>query len=543
MTNNLTEELQRTARLAMTGLHPVAQGQEPGGLPFRRLLAAAFRARFLLFGTTLFGVLIGAFLAITTPNTYVSTGKFLFTASGAEATRVDLSRSTEMSQESIGSTAPYVLNTDDLFQRVVTRVTPSHILEPYQPGNVGDSGFRSWFFRVQRDWNATKAEDRTPEGALRHLQKTLVITRERNTDVLIATCSANSQNLAQDILKTYMEEAIKWHIEMYDDPKVYEKLKSNKEEAESRRSTANRQMRDFLDLKAYVQDFSIELLRFKKDDSDAAAVRRSLQLELDVKRAQVQKYVEVLADKETLPQYKTELLKPDTSLLEISYTEQITKLELELARKRAVGTLNVEGDEKTIQHAKASLAQLKKEANEAPLESRQIENPEWRESTKTLSDLRRDIVLKSTELQQLTERQQPFAEQLQKMVALEAEFLSLRDAQISADELLTTARESWNKAQDKKLLGQGNFSSLNKISSASFPLEKESPNRGKLLMGGFFVGLFLGLGIVVLRTLPDTLVRTREDLEHLEGLSVIGLMPRLDGTNLRRHISLREQGW
>jgi hypothetical protein len=69
MTKNLADELQRTARQALAGLQPVAQGDEFGGLPFRRLVAAVFRGRYLLFGTTCLGLLVGLFLAITTVNT------------------------------------------------------------------------------------------------------------------------------------------------------------------------------------------------------------------------------------------------------------------------------------------------------------------------------------------------------------------------------------------------------------------------------------------------------------------------------------------
>jgi hypothetical protein len=49
--------------------------------------------------------------------------------------------------------------------------------------------------------------------------------------------------------------------------------------------------------------------------------------------------------------------------------------------------------------------------------------------------------------------------------------------------------------------------------------------------------------VLVLRALPDDVVRTRDDLERIEGLAVIGVMPSLDGKNLRRHVALREQGW
>jgi hypothetical protein len=132
---------------------------------------------------------------------------------------------------------------------------------------------------------------------------------------------------------------------------------------------------------------------------------------------------------------------------------------------------------------------------------------------------------------------------LRRLLELEPEYELLHSAVLLAIDNREAAQHNWNIAQQKRLLGVGNFSSLKEMQSASLPLEKEGPNRGKMLMGGFFVGLFLGLGLLVLRALPDDVVRTRDDLEQIEGLAVIGVMPRLDGTNLRRHEMLREQGW
>jgi hypothetical protein len=55
--------------------------------------------------------------------------------------------------------------------------------------------------------------------------------------------------------------------------------------------------------------------------------------------------------------------------------------------------------------------------------------------------------------------------------------------------------------------------------------------------------LFAGLGAIILRTVPDRTVRLPEDLERLDGVAVIGVMPRLDGRNLRRHHATRMRGW
>ncbi|MFT4516374.1 MAG: hypothetical protein ACI89X_002511 [Planctomycetota bacterium] len=42
MTKNLSQEMQRNARQPLAGLTPHSQGEEAGGLPVRRLVAAFF---------------------------------------------------------------------------------------------------------------------------------------------------------------------------------------------------------------------------------------------------------------------------------------------------------------------------------------------------------------------------------------------------------------------------------------------------------------------------------------------------------------------
>ena len=134
-----------------------------------------FRFRYLLFATTMFGLLVGSFLAITTANSYVSTGKFRFTGSGAEVSEIDPSRATQTSQEAIGTMATYILSTEGLLRKVVEKVKPERILAPYLPGGPGQSAVKTFFFAIQRDWNATRTEDVSPEEALKRLQKTLFI--------------------------------------------------------------------------------------------------------------------------------------------------------------------------------------------------------------------------------------------------------------------------------------------------------------------------------------------------------------------------------
>lgn len=548
MTKNLADELQRTARQALTSIHPVPQGEEPGGLPLRRLLAAAFRARYLVFATTLFGILIGAFLAITTPNTYVSTGKFLFTASGAESKLVDPTRSTDISQETIGTAATHILTTDDLLIRVIKELGPARIMAPYQPDQAtASSGAKAWFYRVQRDWNATN-EEATEDEALRRLRKSLVVERPRGIDVLIATCTANNAKLAQEILDTFMKQAIIWHIEQYDDRRAYDDAEKSATETKVAQEAARLALREFLDNKANVSQFEDEKKRLEKEEVEASAHQDELRQKLDSARqvlALITKRLDV--DKDVSP-FKIEKRRLDvTSEAQAELGKELGAESVRLANLenlyRDPGDPRIVAAKKKIEDIKAAIRGLQQDARNAPEEEVSVPNPEYTRMVEQRQTLTADVWLYSSQMESQDKIVAEKRTRLRALLALEPEFNRLRDTMINAQEAATVAQANWNIAQQKRALGLGNFSSLKEIQSASMPLEKEGPNRSKLLLGGFFVGLFLGLGIVVMRSLPDSIVRTREDLERIEGLAVIGIMPRLDGANLRRHVAMREQGW
>jgi len=403
---------------------------------------------------------------------------------------------------------------------------------------------RSFFYAIQRDWNATRSEDVSPEEALKCLQRTLSIERPRFTDVLVATCRANDPRLAQEVLSVYMAEAIKWHIEKYDDPKAYEELRKAVDDARQRLDAAQRALQDFRDLEAGVQDFESELRRLREDESDALGDRTRHEAELSQKRAMVEALREQLDQvKGTLPRYVIEHKKPDPTREIDEYTARKIDLNLELKRLQSEGRRDTADKERQIQAIDAEIARIKKQAAEAEPIPEQVENPDWRRATVTLGELQTEVRLLAAQLAQMTKDRETASKRLERMIGLEPQYLKLRDARLAADDALKLSLDAWQVAQQKRALSQGLFSSLKEVEPASLPLEKEGPNRGRLLLGGLMVGLFLGLGLVVLRALPDTVVRTRENLERIEGLQVIGVMPRLDGRNLKRHRLLRERGW
>ena len=204
----------------------------------------------------------------STANSYSSVGKFRFTASGAEARLLDPTRSTELSQETIGAGALHILNSDEPLLRVIKKLGPGRILAPFQPDAGDEGGARAWLYRFQRDWNATDAEP-TEIEALKFLRRAIAIDIPRGSPILIVTCTANGPVLAQEILDTYMTEAVQWHLEQYDDTRVYEDRKRAHEEAQIALNKARLAMREFLSTKAKVPDFEVEKRQLEQQDINA----------------------------------------------------------------------------------------------------------------------------------------------------------------------------------------------------------------------------------------------------------------------------------
>lgn len=548
MTKNLSDEMQRNARQALAGLTPHRQGEEVGGLPVRRLIAAFFRARYLVFGTTLFGVLIGMFMAITASNNYVSTGKFLFTSSGAESRQLDPNQAKETSQETIATGAAYILNSDDLLMRVVDEMTPQRILQPYQPTSEGYGSAKELFFKIQRDWNAVDESNMTAEEALKRLQKTLAVSRPQFTDVLIATCNANNPELAQEILAAYMVKAVEWHIEKYEDKDAYEAAKTASEESFISYSAAQRAMREFLERKARVNSFDEHKQAVTLDEIENAARFKKLGDDLTFKTEQKARIEQLLEDEVKLPRTVTRKIRQSiTTELSSELRSQLASAYIKLSglRRQFVdpNAPEIANQLRLIADIKSSLENMTKTDDKETWVDDIIDNQQYLDAVTDRNKLERELWGLAAQVKQAGELHKGTADELKRLATLGQEHEDLRSTLMRSEEIKTAAGLNWEVAQQKRALGLGKFSVLDSIQGASLPLEKEGPNRGKLLIGGLFVGLFVGLGLVVLRALPDRVVRTRDDLEDIEGLAVIGVMPRLDRTNLRRHTAMREQGW
>ncbi|MFO1077004.1 MAG: hypothetical protein U1E73_04675 [Planctomycetota bacterium] len=546
MTKNLSDELQWTTRQALAGLQPSRQGDEPGGLPFRRLLSAVFRARYLVLATTLVGILIGSFMAVTTANTYVSTGKFRFTGSGAESRDLDPTRATQTSQETIGTTATYILTTDGLLRRVVEKVGAARILAPYRPDNPDASALKAFFYRIQRDWNATSDADMTDEEALKRLQRSIAVERPRYTDVLVAQCTANDPKLAQEILSVYLREAIEYHVQTYADANAYEAAQKAVEAARAASATAHSRFAEFLH-KHQIDDFEDRKKRLQAEEADTAERVAHLASEVNEFKTTDAELTKLLEGENAISRYTKDKRKLDLSSALAELGKKKAQLELELATMKgggfATSSQDLKAKEREIQAVDDAMVKMFAESADAPMVEVTVENPHYAATLAERDKARTQLEIKKINATFAIELDRAAKKSLRDLLALEPEYQKLAEAVTLCEDTLKSAEATWYQAQQKKELTQGHFSALKEIEPASMPLEKEGPSRGKLMIGATLVGLFLGLGLVILIALPDTIVRTRDDLEDIEGLAVIGVLPRLETTNLKRHVHRRRRGW
>jgi uncharacterized protein involved in exopolysaccharide biosynthesis len=542
MSKTLAKEPMVTTRGPALAPTPVPPGAEAGGLPLRKLAAALLRSRWFVFWTMALGLLAGAFLAVVTPNTYLSEGKFLFT-SGSENIQIGLEQISETKSDILAAQAIYVLRTDNLLRRVAERVTPARILAPYQPEE--GSGIGAVLHDVQTSI-AAPAGEYSLEDAMRLLRKNLAIDQPRFTNVVVVTYLANDRQLAKDVLAVFMEEAKKYHQEQYDDPRKYEQARKQAEEAATALALKVKARRDFLEQEAQVTNtFEYELQHAQAAESEAASElgRNAAAIASASRRAEeLDKHIATLPVNIVIKRRADVVQKAVDTLL-----EQIGRLE---AQKTKIEVESAQGNVPEVEQISRQIAQLdqklkqaqerQKDAPEIPFEER---NPEHVKAYEEVGTLRSQLVGYRAVTEQLQGIHAAATARLHRLREIEPRYTALREDCERAESDKKSAEAAFDAAERKRLANIGNFSTLKMIEDPSLPLEKEGPNRGRLLLGGWVLGLFLALAVVVLRSLPDTVVRTPQDLEGMAGIALIGMMPRFGNKNLRRHEAARERGF
>lgn len=119
-----------------------------------------------------------------------------------------------------------------------------------------------------------------------------------------------------------------------------------------------------------------------------------------------------------------------------------------------------------------------------------------------------------------------FGNQLEAIPAKEIQLARLERQRSVLEEIYTLLQTRLKEAEIAQAVDDA---SVRVVDPAIRPVDPIKPMRLLNLVVGVILGLVLGVGGALIREFRDTTVHTREDIQALTGLSVLGLIPRIPG--------------
>ena len=94
------------------------------------------------------------------------------------------------------------------------------------------------------------------------------------------------------------------------------------------------------------------------------------------------------------------------------------------------------------------------------------------------------------------------------------------------------------RLEEVNVASEANTSSISIVEPAITPFQQYRPKPKLNILIGLIAGLLLGLAFAFLREALDRSVKSPEDLEKLTGLPVLGLIPKINKGNIKKHLSM-----
>lgn len=536
--------------LTMVHPNPKPRG-EPSVLTLRQAVQAIFRGRWLLFVTTMVGLLGGSWVALGKPNSYVSNGKFLFRPGGEQIVIDPFASQNDgaLQRQPLTANAEAILKSEEVLRRTIRRVGTQQILAPYKPDIEPGAGaglgnmVRQTIYALQRQIHGDGPSNASESDALLSLQQRLTVTSPKTNQVLSVSCEANDPRLAKRILEAYMDEAQARHLEVYSAQRSIKEIEETKKEIEARLEIARGTLDAFLK--------TIEVDDFEADLQQALDNSRQTRVKLDTAITNLQTSKTTLAglrDRlEGLSPTVTvvadvQIANPRIPLLEA----QISKVGADLLELRAT----LLPTDKQITRAEATLASLQGELEQeyskkigTRRETREEPSQEYLATKQNISQIQLSLVVDEEQIPGL---EQTLATQKKRATALLAKQPTWRGLAREVDRLIAQqdqVEQTLILARKKNELDEKRISSLAVLDRPNLPLQKEGPQRARIVLGGLIAGLFLGIAMLLIRALTDNTVRSAEDLEDMTAIKVLATIPNLDKTTLKRHESMRVTSW
>ncbi len=531
---------------------PILQPRPPEkekALSLKQVLAGVFRGKLFLATFMALGTLIGAFVAISTPNFYTSTGAFVARNAGETRSLNPLNIENAPARLHLQANAQALLYSDELLLGVINRLGPDTIVHPYQPtiptphpGETLKDKIRRPILKFQKwandpgDYRATRAD------ALLALRSNLGVSMPRRSELINVSYTTNDPLLAQKILMTYMEEARKQHVKAYTDSDL-EDVKKDYLKSKQRYKKAELAYQQFL-RNLNVQDFEEELKQAQEEvrvmRTEETRIRNKIETSkiiLDTLRKRIQ----------TIPQYSVveePITEPRPKVLVLQTRIQELETALEEAKSKFVpGNREIK---RLTALLKAKNKELEAELKKDPLthiQKRKVLNTDYSSTDAKIQDLKIDLEVAQNSLLQTRKQLDQAEKRLTRLLKQRETFSQLKRKLNAADRDLAMEEDRLALAQKKAKAALEGSGSLQIIAKASLPIEKDGPARAKMTIGGLLGGFFFALVLLLLKTITDTQVHDPEDLEDIEGVKVLASVPKLKKRDMRRHQNLRIRTW
>ncbi|MEZ5988068.1 MAG: hypothetical protein R3F30_02875 [Planctomycetota bacterium] len=525
---------------------PLPPDDEP--MTLRALVAAVFRWRRMLLVLGIVGALVGFVLAITKPNTYLSSGAFLVKTGGEQVQPNIFADPTKaLYQPQLRSNAPKILLSGRVLRDVAERVGPEEILAPYDPPEmVVDSlldRVKNLVFKLQSFLHADPHMPVTVDNAVEHLRENLIIETGGRDDLIEISYRANSKERAQRILATYMQVAQEVHLEVYNSPEEVEIIEENYREAGDRLKNAQLAMRVFLDSLS-VQDFDLELTSNKNELRRLSVVKGTTESSVDQKKKRVG-FLE--AEVARQPELVDELVPEGVESAYLkSLRSQQAKYEQDLSTKLVAGYREDTSEIKQLRRRIADIeksieAELAKPSEDVRMVKKLVPNKRKDQLLTELNKAVSELEVDQESLVNLQRQEEELGKEIDALAAHKPHYDDLAQEVADARQAEQRAQILLDLARKKQRFAARGLSSLVLMDGASFPHDKEGPRRMVLIVGSTFGALAFGLLLITILQLTDRTVRTPDDLEAVAGIPVLAVIPRIDRKNLRRHETLRRR--
>ena len=539
-------ELQPITQIPLLQPRPPEQDK---ALSLKQVLAGVFRGKLFLATFMAIGTLIGAFVAISTPNYYTSTGSFVTRNAGETRSLNPLNIENAPARLHLQANAQALLYSDELLLRVIDKLGTDTIVHPYQPKIPPASPDESIKEKIRRPilkfqkWANDPGDSHASRtDALLTMRESLGVEMPRRSELINITYTSNDPLLAQKILKTYMEEARKQHVKAYTDSNLEDVEKDYKKSKEAYRK-AEEAYQQFLNT-LNVQDFEEEL----KQAQEEVRVMRTEETKIKNKIETSKIILSTLKKRiQSIPQY-TEVEEPITeprpkvTVLQARIQELETDLE-EAKSKFVPGNREIKRLEALL---KTKNKELEKELKKDPLthiQKRKVLNVDYSSTDARIQDLKIELEVGQNSLLQTKKQLDNAQKRLAKLLARRDRFSQLKRQLKAADRDLEMEEDRLALAKKKAKAALEGSGSLQIIAKANLPLEKDGPARAKMTIGGLLGGFFFALVLLLLKTITDTQVHGPEDLEDIEGVKVLASLPKLKKRDMRRHQNLRIRTW